>query len=42
MDNYITPIKTYTDKDGTWFIYFDKKEIQKLFNNFNLNKKDDG
>ena len=35
----ITPIRTYTDNNGTWFIEFKKKEVKKLIKKFKREKK---
>jgi hypothetical protein len=36
---YITPKTSYTDKDGNWFITFDKKAIKKIIKRFSKKAK---
>lgn len=37
-DKSIKPVKTYTDKNGNWFIEFDKNELKNLFKKFKIKK----
>jgi len=32
--NYITPIRNYTDKDGSWWIKFKEKDVKNLFKKY--------
>jgi len=34
MEYYITPIKSYTDNYGNWWIEFKEKELKKLFKKY--------
>ena len=31
-DEYVTPIRSYIDESGSWFIEFNKKDIIKIMN----------
>jgi len=33
MEDYIKPIRSYTDKDGTWWIEFKEKDVKEIFEN---------
>ena len=34
MEKYITPIKTYTDDNGIWWIEFNQCELKELLKNY--------
>ena len=38
MEDYIKPIKSYTDKDGAWWIEFKEKDVKELFKKYKVKK----
>jgi hypothetical protein len=34
-DNYIKPVKSYIDKNGSWIVAFNEKELTELFDKYN-------
>lgn len=37
-DNYIKPVKSHTDKNGTWWIEFKEKDVKELFEKYKVEK----
>lgn len=38
-DEGVTPIRSYVDESGSWFIEFNKEDIKKLIKKFKVKKK---
>jgi hypothetical protein len=39
MEDYINPIRSYTDEDGTWWMEFKEKDVKELFRKHKVKQK---